>query len=169
MWVKLKNLICPDKKSEPDPGASDLQEIGEDLRDIKKLIRRQGLTLELFKKELIEKIDARRIPGPDDLWDLADSFFYLSKSVNRLPGLPEDYLQALDLVWQRLDRLLSQGRMELIRKEGVLYDSRLHESVAPLPDEGGAPIVTEILIPGRSLQGKILKPAKVTLASGRDT
>jgi molecular chaperone GrpE (heat shock protein) len=165
MWRKLKNLVIRPKNAEPDPWKSALPEISEDAKEIKKLIRRQGLSLELFKKELIGKIDETRPPEPDDLWDLADSFFYLSKSLGRLPDLSESHLQAMDLVWQRLDILLGRDRMEMIRSEGVLYDPRLHESVAPLPEYGGSPTVKEILMPGRSHQGKIVKAAKVSLES----
>ena len=106
MWRKLKNLVVRPKNAEPDPWKSALPEISEDVKEIKKLIRRQGLSLELFKKELIGKIDETRPSEPDDLWDLADSFFYLSKSLSRLPDLSESHLQAMDLVWQRLDMLL---------------------------------------------------------------
>jgi hypothetical protein len=165
MWRKLKNLVVRHKNAEPDPWKSALPEITEDVKEIKKLIRRQGLYLELLKKELMEKMVAPRAGEPNTLWELAESYYFLSKSWSQLPDLSESHLQAMDLVWQRLDILLDRDRMEMIRSEGVLYDPRLHESLSPWTGNDGIPAVKEILMPGRIHQGKIVKAAKVTLES----
>ncbi|MBI5585524.1 MAG: nucleotide exchange factor GrpE [Deltaproteobacteria bacterium] len=140
--------------------------LAESSQEIKKVLRRQGVTLELLDKKLTEGLEAVRTPGAEALWDLAEGFFYLSKSLDRWSDLSDTNRQSLEMVWKKIAALLQSGRLELIREIGVPYDPRRHESVAPWEDGEGKPTVKEIIMPGRCREGRVIRPAKVTLEAG---
>lgn len=166
MWSGLKHWLFGKQNSDPDPWEALLAALTESSQEIKKVLRRQGVTLELLEKKLTEGLEAVRTPGAEALWDLAEGFFYLSKSLACWADLSDSNRQSLEMVWKLIEALLQSGRLELIREPGVPYDHRRHESVATWEDREGKPLIKEIIIPGRCREGRVIRPAKVTLETG---
>jgi molecular chaperone GrpE (heat shock protein) len=66
------------------------------------------------------------------------------------------------MVWEKLDLVCRERGLEIDRQSGVLFDSRKHEAIDRAP-HGGNPVVTGVAAPGFIFNGRVLKPARVTL------
>ena len=83
-------------------GKKDLEawkgEIQEDLDGIRKILRRQGLFSEGFKREALALLDERGLKDAEPLLQLAESFFYFESSLLEEPGLTEGQDEAAKIV-----------------------------------------------------------------------
>jgi molecular chaperone GrpE len=84
------------------------------------------------------------------------------------PDLAEHaWPQGVELIGQKLERILQQQGLERIGNEGDLFDPRVHEAVAyeehPVYDEGQVASVYRV---GYRLNDRVLRPAQVVVARG---
>lgn len=164
MWRKLLHFFAGKTSQEPSDAVPPWQELTEEVKDLKKLLRRQGILFESVKKELLEKMEESGLKSADPLFRFTDAFFHLDASSKHAPGLTPDQDQALQIVWQRLESLLASTDIQVIRQTGGAYNPRLHEAVEKLGESSGNLIVKEILLPGYIFKGKVVRPAKVVVA-----
>jgi len=158
-----------------EPLLEDLTGIGkkleDELSDLKKLVRRQGIQQESLVREVSTKIDMIATKNVDEqqnpqaapLAELADSFFHLETVLVRL-GCEDDTLSALKMVWGKLIDVCDKAGLEMIRESGVPFDSRLHEALNRAPD-GEHPIVMDVTSPGFIHNGRVTRPARVVLSN----
>jgi hypothetical protein len=140
-----------------------------ELGELKKLVRRQGIQQESLIRDLTSKIDALPVAPventesfrPDSLMEVAESFFHLGEVLPFAGGGCET-LEAIAMVWEKLDLVCRERGLEIVRQSGVLFDSRKHEAIDRAP-HGGNPVVTGVTAPGFIFNGRVLKPARVTL------
>ena len=59
-----------------------------------------------------------------------------------------------------VDALKAEG-LERIQAEGTPFDPELHEALMQTGDGEGDPIVADVLRPGYTLKGRVLRPAGV--------
>ena len=59
-----------------------------------------------------------------------------------------------------LDALKAEG-LERIHAEGSPFDPELHEALMQTGDGDGEPVVADVLRPGYTLKGRVLRPAGV--------
>ncbi|MEW6185051.1 MAG: nucleotide exchange factor GrpE [Thermodesulfobacteriota bacterium] len=139
-------------------------EVIEELKDLKKIIRRQGLQLEVLKKGLQEN-QSEKERTAKRLLEISEAFFHLEKSLKQESALYEAQSQAFEMVWERLESVLDSWEATVIRGEGGLYDPRLYEAIETHSDSGssGLPRVKEVLLPGYLIQGKVVKAAKAII------
>ena len=147
------------------------QKLEDELSDLKKLVRRQGIQQESLVREISTKIDTCTTTGVEvqqnlqvaSLSDLADSFFHLEAVLVRL-GCEDDTLSALKMVWGKLINVCDETGLEIIRESGVPFDSRLHEALNRAPD-GEHPVVMDVTSPGFIHHGRVTRPARVVLSN----
>lgn len=144
--------------------------IDNEIAELKKLVRRQGIQQESLLREISaglrmfsagEKGDQGK-GRPDVLIELVESYFYLQNAI-RTADCPDDTLEALDIVWDKLEQVAKESGLDIIRNAGCLFDSRFHESLdrAPL---FGEPVVGSVTAPGFVYNGQVLRPARITLS-----
>jgi len=138
-------------------------EILAELDGIKKVLRRQALFLETFKKETLARIEEKGIKDAEPILQLAESFFYFDSSLRESSGLPLGQEEAADMVWQKLEFLLSGLGLELIRRTGELFDPRLHQTVERAAEHSGDVVVTKIIQPGYLYHDRVVRPARVII------
>jgi hypothetical protein len=170
MWSKVIRLFKQDS-----PSREDLEvwkdEMLEELEGVKKVLRRQGLFLEAFKKETLDRIEETGLKNAVPILQLAEAFFYFDSSLREGTGLPSGQEEAAEMVWEKLELVLSGLGMELIRRTGGPFDPRLHETVERAADQDGHAVVIKIIQPGYLHHGRVVKPARVIigeLPSGED-
>jgi len=144
----------------------------QELAELKKLLRRQGIQQETLLRDLVRKIDAlpaaepdsveTNTPPPDSLTELAESFFHLAGVLPLSEGGAE-VREAIGMVWAKLDGACLERGLSMVREAGVPFDSRIHEALDRAPD-GESPGVAGVTAPGFVLNGRVLKPARVTLS-----
>lgn len=162
MWSKVIRLFKKDC-----PSREDLEiwkdDILEDLEGVKKILRRQAVFLETFKKETLARIEEKGLKDADPILQLAESFFYFDSSLREGPGLPSGQDEAAEMVWKKLELLLSGLGLEFIRRTGECFDPRLHQTVESAAEAKGNMVVTKIIQPGYLYNGQVVKPARVII------
>lgn len=162
MWSKIIRFFKNDS-----PSREDLEvwkgEMLEELEGFKKVLRRQGLFLEAFKKETLARIEEKVLKDADPLLQLAEAFFYFDSSLREIAGLPSGQDEAAEMVWEKLELVLSGLGLELIRRTGGPFDPRLHETVERAPEHDGDAVVTKIIQPGYLHYDRVVRPARVII------
>ena len=162
MWAKVIRLFKKDS-----PSRNDLEvwkgEILEELEGIKKVLRRQSLFLEALKKEVLAQVGEKVLQDAEPIRQLAESFFYFDSSLREGPGLSSGQDEAAEMVWKKLELLLSSLGLELIRRTGEPFDSRLHQTVERVERGDGNMVVTKIIQPGYLYHGQVIRPARVII------
>jgi molecular chaperone GrpE (heat shock protein) len=113
------------------------REILGEIEGIKKTLRRQNLSLEAFREEILEGIGEKTLKEANPLLEIIESFFYFDTSLRDLPDFPISQIEAAELIWKKFDSLLSDFGLEIIRQPGSSFDPRLHESVEKPPETSG--------------------------------
>jgi molecular chaperone GrpE len=73
----------------------------------------------------------------------------------------ERFLKGIELVYAKLlDALKAEG-LERIQAEGAPFDPELHEALMQTGEGDGDPVVADVLRPGYTLKGRVLRPAGV--------
>ncbi len=162
MWSKVARLFKKREEGE-EPASVSNEEIIDELGDIKKILRKQGILIEMLKKEILERIAEKEFSGRNlQLFsDAVDSFFYLDMSLQEISGLSPKQKEAAGIVWQKLELMLFSAGIEVIHKTGVSFDPSLHEAVERISDDNASPYVEKLIQPGYIYRGKVIKPAKV--------
>ena len=162
MWSKMIRFF-----KEDSPSRQDLEvwkgEILEELEGVKKVLRRQGLFLEAFKRETLARIEETGLKNADSLLQLAEAFFYFDSSLREVAGLPSGQDEAAEMVWEKLELVLSGLGLELIRRTGEPFDPRLHETVERAAEHDRDAVVTKIILPGYLHHGRVGRPARVII------
>jgi molecular chaperone GrpE len=71
------------------------------------------------------------------------------------------FLHGVELVYAKLlDTLRAEG-LERMDVEGKPFDPELHEALMQSGDGDGDPVVADVLRPGYTLKGRVLRPAGV--------
>ena len=162
MWSKVIRLFKKDNVSRDDLEAWK-GEILEELEGIKKVLRRQTIFLEAFKKEVLVQVGERVLQDAEPIVQLAESFFYFDSSLREGPGLPSGQDEAAEMVWKRLELLLSSLGLEFIRRTGEPFNPRLHQTVGRAEGEEENMAVTKIIQPGYLYRGQVIRPARVII------
>lgn len=162
MWSKVIRFFKKDSPSRNDLEAWKDEILGE-LEGIRKVLRRQTLFLEAFKKEVLVQVGERVLQDAEPILQLAESFFYFDSSLREGPGLPSGQDEAAEMVWKNLEPLLSSLGLELIRRTGEPFDPRLHQTVGRAEGEEGNMAVTKIIQPGYLYHGQVIRPARVII------
>ncbi len=163
MWSKVIRLFKKGNSSRNDPGGWK-GNILEELADVKKILRKQALFLEAFKKETLARMEEQGLKDADPIMQLAESFFYFDSSLREGPGLPSGQGEAAEMIWEKLESLLSSLGLELIRRVGEPFDCRLHQTIERAAEHNGDDVVvTKIIQPGYLYHGQVVRPARVII------
>ena len=73
----------------------------------------------------------------------------------------DKFLHGVELVYAKLvDSLKTEG-LERMHPEGHPFDPELHEALMQTGEGEGDPVVADVLRPGYTLKGRVLRPAGV--------
>ncbi|KJU85422.1 GrpE nucleotide exchange factor [Candidatus Magnetobacterium bavaricum] len=140
-----------------------IDEVIDEIKDIKKAIRRQSISLEIIKQDIIDRIDQKNIKDLQPLMELADNFFFLSESFIREQDISLGQAEAVEIVWQKLDDVLSMFSIEVIREMEVPFDPAIHEAIESTCQHTNNPTVERVLQPGYRYRGNVVKSARVII------
>lgn len=78
---------------------------------------------------------------------------------------PASIRQGMELIYQKLVKFLAANGVKPIESNGKPFDAELHEAIAmvPVPDESQKNIVIDTPTKGYTLNGKVLRHAKVVV------
>ncbi len=160
MLSKIARFLCKPRIEENLPS---VQEILEEMNGLKRSLRKQSVFLDLFRKEVVERLEEKRIEEIRPFIELAEAFFYHDCSLREISDISSNQHEELEIVWQKIETLLNAADIEIVRKLDVPFDPRLHEAMERLPEGDGSPMVKRVLQPGFVHKGSVIKPAKVII------
>ncbi|MGZ5290072.1 MAG: nucleotide exchange factor GrpE [Actinomycetota bacterium] len=73
----------------------------------------------------------------------------------------EKFVKGVELVYAKLADALKAEGLERMQAEGAPFDPELHEALMQTGDGDGEPVVVDVLRPGYTLKGRVLRPAGV--------
>lgn len=136
----------------------------EEFRGMRKILRKQSLVIEELRTKLDTLPQTSQSEGSnEELMQLASAFFHLGQSLGEQAIISPQRREAVSLFWLQLEQLLDREDIEIIREQGVPFDSRLHRAVLAHEPEARRSVVVEVLEPGFIEHGKVRKAAKVIL------
>jgi molecular chaperone GrpE len=111
-------------------------------------------------KEQTELAELGAMPVARRLLEVLDDFELALMSAEDQPDF-ERFLKGIELVYAKLlDALKAEG-LERIQAEGAPFDPELHEALMQTGEGDGDPVVADVLRPGYTLKGRVLRPAGV--------
>ena len=112
-------------------------------------------------KEQTELVERASVSLVSRLLTVLDNFDLAVLSAEETKDF-EKMLKGLELVYGELKEVLRQEGLEPIEAKGRRFDPNLHEAALEVGgDENGDLVVAEVLRPGYSFKGRILRPAMV--------
>ena len=158
LWGKIRRREGRERPIEED--------ILDEIRDLKRIFRKQGQSLDLFKEQILGKIEMNQFKRLEPFIQLAESFFHHDRFLRESPVTPAQE-EGLAILWEKLESVLSLVGIEVIRKKDIDFDPRIHEAVETTGEEDGRCFVRTILQPGYIYEGKVIKPAKALIERSR--
>jgi molecular chaperone GrpE len=115
----------------------------------KRVLKEQTQAVELAAKPVIHR-----------LLEVLDDFDLALMHAQDRPDF-DRFLHGVELVYAKLfDTLRAEG-LERIEAQGKPFDPELHEALMQSGDGDGDPVVADVLRPGYTLKGRVLRPAGV--------
>jgi molecular chaperone GrpE len=111
-------------------------------------------------KEQTELVEMGAMPVARRMLEVLDDFELALMSADETTDF-ERFVKGVELVYAKLlDALKAEG-LERIDADGAPFDPELHEALMQTGDGVGEPIVADVLRPGYTLKGRVLRPAGV--------
>jgi molecular chaperone GrpE len=144
--------------------AHDLQSAQAEARQYLDHLRRLQAEFDNYRKrvtkEQTELAELGAVPVARRLLEVLDDFELALMSAEDQPDF-DRFLKGIELVYAKLVDALKAEGLERMQAEGAPFDPELHEALMQTGDGDGDPIVADVLRPGYTLKGRVLRPAGV--------
>jgi molecular chaperone GrpE len=158
--------VAVDETAEQDAAevAGDLQAAQGEAQQYLDHLRRLQAEFDNYRKrvakEQVELAELGAMPVARRLLEVLDDFELALMSANDQPDF-DRFLKGVELVYAKLlDALKAEG-LERMHAEGTPFDPERHEALMQTGDGEGDPVVADVLRPGYTLKGRVLRPAGV--------
>jgi len=111
-------------------------------------------------KEQAELAELGSMPVVRRLLEVLDDFELALMSAEDQPDF-ERFLKGIELVYSKLVDALKAEGLERMAAEGTAFDPQLHEALLQTGEGEGDPIVADVLRPGYTLKGRVVRHAGV--------
>jgi molecular chaperone GrpE len=111
-------------------------------------------------KEQTELAELGAMPVARRMLEVLDDFELALMSAEDQPDF-ERFLKGVELVYAKLVDALKAEGLERMQAEGAPFDPELHEALMQTGEGEGEPVVADVLRPGYTLKGRVLRPAGV--------
>ena len=111
-------------------------------------------------KEQAELAELGSMPVVRRLLEVLDDFELALMSAEDQPDF-ERFLKGIELVYSKLVDALKAEGLERMPAEGTPFDPELHEALLQTGDGEGDPVVADVLRPGYTLKGRVVRHAGV--------
>ena len=115
----------------------------------KRVLREQSQAIDLAARPVIQR-----------LLEVLDDFDLALMHAQERPDF-DRFLHGVELVYAKLVDTLRADGLERIEAQGKPFDPELHEALMQSGEGDGDPVVADVLRPGYTLRGRVLRPAGV--------
>ena len=144
--------------------AGDLQAAQGEARQYLDHLRRLQAEFDNYRKRVMkeqtELAELGAMPVARRLLEVLDDFELALMSATDQPDF-DRFLKGVELVYAKLIDALKAEGLERMHVEGTPFDPERHEALMQTGDGEGDPIVADVLRPGYTLKGRVLRPAGV--------
>jgi molecular chaperone GrpE len=117
-------------------------------------------------KEQTRAVEHAAEPVMRRLLEVMDDFELALMAAEQQPDF-DKFLKGVELVYAKLADALRAEGLERIQAEGAPFDPESHEALLQTGDGDGEPIVADVLRPGYTLRGRVIRPAGVRVERDR--
>jgi molecular chaperone GrpE len=149
-------------EAEDGPGEEVEGKAAEYLEDLRRLKAEFENYRKRVGKEQTRAIDFAAAPVMAKLLEVLDEFELALMAADRSPDF-ERFVRGVEMVYAKLTDVLRSEGLEPIEAEGKPFDPARHEALLQADGEGD-PYVADVLRPGYTLKGRVLRPAGVKVA-----
>jgi molecular chaperone GrpE len=144
--------------------ATDLQTARAEAAQYLDHLRRLQAEFDNYRKRVLKEqtqaIERAAEPVVRRLLEVLDEFELALMHATEKPDF-DRFLHGVELVYAKLaDSLRAEG-LERIHAEGKPFDPEQHEALMQTGEDGGEPVVADVLRPGYTLKGRVVRPAGV--------
>ncbi|HEY3209018.1 MAG TPA: nucleotide exchange factor GrpE [Actinomycetota bacterium] len=115
----------------------------------KRVIKEQTRAMEMAAEPFVRK-----------LLEVLDEFDLALMAAERTPDF-QKFLHGVELVYAKLLDILRSEGLERIEAEGKPFDPERHEALMQSGGPDGEPFVADVLRPGYTMKGRVIRPAGV--------
>jgi molecular chaperone GrpE len=161
----------PSERPPSDAAAESGEELGDELAtargeavQYREHLQRLQAEFENYRKRVLREqtqaVDLAARPVVLRLLEVLDDFDLALMHAQDRPDF-DRFLHGVELVYAKLvDTLRAEG-LERIEAQGKPFDPELHEALMQSGEGNGDPVVADVLRPGYTLKGRVLRPAGV--------
>lgn len=153
-----------ERESEAEPQAPDLSKTVEELRD---QLLRKAAEFDNYRKrsqrERVDIINRATANLMNDLLPVLDNFKLAMQQTKE--HLDENHFKGIELIQKQLMEALKKHGLAEIEAEGKPFNPEVHEALmSEATDEHPEDSVVQVLQDGYTLNGKVIRPARVKVA-----
>jgi molecular chaperone GrpE len=153
-----------DPGSEADAEAEDLESARARADQYREHLQRLQADFDNYRKRVLREqtsaVELAAQPVLRRLLEVLDDFDLALMHAQDRPDY-DRFLHGVELVYAKLlDTLRTEG-LERMDVEGKPFDPELHEALLQSGEGDGDPVVADVLRPGYTLKGRVLRPAGV--------
>ena len=111
-------------------------------------------------KEQTQAIELASEPVMRRLLEVLDDFELALMAAADKPDF-DRFLHGVELVYAKLAESLKAEGLRKIEADGKPFDPEMHEALMQSGDGDGEPVVADVLRPGYTLRGRVIRPAGV--------
>jgi molecular chaperone GrpE len=154
-----------------DAPASELDEVRAKAAEYLDHLQRLQAEFDNYRKRVLREqtraVDLASEPLVRKLLEVMDEFDLALMAAEKQPDF-DRFLHGVELVYAKLQEILRQEGLERIEAQGTAFDPTRHEALLESQGEGepgdGEPVVVDVMRPGYTLRGQVIRPAGVKVA-----
>ncbi len=148
----------------PEAGADDVQTARAEADQYREHLQRLQADFDNYRKRVLREqtsaVELAAQPVLRRLLEVLDDFDLALMHAEDRPDF-DRFLHGVELVYAKLiDTLRAEG-LERMDVQGKPFDPELHEALMQSGEGDGDPVVADVLRPGYTLKGRVLRPAGV--------
>jgi molecular chaperone GrpE len=150
-------------------GESDLERAQREAAEYLDHLRRLQAEFDNFRKRTLKQqshaVELAAQPVVARLLEVLDDFDLALMSAEQQPDF-EKFRKGVELVYAKLRDALRAEGLERIQAEGKPFDPEQHEALMQTGEGEGELTVADVLRPGYTLKGRVIRPAGVRVHKG---
>jgi molecular chaperone GrpE len=151
-------------ETRPDPEAgSELDEARRQAAEYLEHLQRLKAEFDNYRKRVLKEqtrsVELATEPLMAKLLEVLDEFELALMAAEARPDF-DKFLRGVELVYAKLTDILGSEGLQRIDAEGKPFDPERHEALLQ-GDGEGEPFVADVLRPGYTLRGRVIRPAGV--------
>jgi molecular chaperone GrpE len=151
-------------EAEPKNGADEVQTARAEAEQYRDHLQRLQAEFDNYRKRVLREqtsaVELAAQPVLRRLLEVLDDFDLALMHAEDRPDF-DRFLHGVELVYAKLiDTLRAEG-LERMEVQGKPFDPELHEALMQSGEGDGDPVVADVLRPGYTLKGRVLRPAGV--------